>query len=67
MRYQYRERIFSRKAELTDVARLYRKLNAELDPTNEQSVRLSAFYVNECRQIEDEIGSLELEKFNNNS
>jgi hypothetical protein len=28
MREQYRERIFRRKAELTDVAKLYRKLNA---------------------------------------
>ncbi len=38
-----------------------------LDPNNEQSFRLLASYVNECRQIEDEIRSLELEIFNNNS
>ena len=67
MREQYRKRIFRRKAELTDVARSYRKLNAELDPNNEQSSRLSAFYVSECRQIKDEIRSLELETFNDNA
>ncbi len=67
MREQYRERILRRKAKLTDEARLYRKLNAELDPKNEQRSRLSAFCVNECRQDEDEICSLELETFNNNT
>ena len=67
MREQYCERIFCRKAELTDVARMYRNLNPKLDPTNKQSLRLSAFSVNECRQIEVEICSLELETFNDNS
>jgi hypothetical protein len=46
---------------------MYRNLNPELDPTNKQSLRLSAFSVNECRQIEVEICSLELETFNDNS
>ena len=64
MREQYRERIFRRKAELTDVARSYRKLNAGLDPDNERISRLSTFYVSECRQMEDEICRLELETFN---
>ncbi len=63
MREQCRERVFRRKAELTDAARSYRKLNAELDPNNEQSSRLSVFYIIECRMIEDEIRSLELENF----
>ena len=58
MRVQYRERVFRRKAELTDTARSYRKHNAELDPNNEQSLRLSAFYTSECCHIEDEIRSL---------
>jgi hypothetical protein len=67
MRKQYRKRMFRRKAKLTDEARSYRKLNAELDPNNEQSFRLSACYVNECRQIEDKIRYLELKTFNNNA
>ncbi len=64
MREQCRERVFRRKAELTDAARSYQKLNAELDPNNEQSSRLSVFYISECLMIEDEIRSLELENFN---
>ncbi len=67
MREQCRERVFRRKAEMTDAARSYRKLNAELDPNNKQSSRLSAFYMSECRMIEEEIRSLENENFNNNS
>jgi len=67
MREQSRERVFRRKAELTDAARSYRKLNAELDPNNEQSSRLSAFYISECRMIEDEIRSLELENCSDNT
>jgi hypothetical protein len=58
---------FPSEAELTDTARSYRKLNAELDPNNEQSLRLSACYTNECCQIEDEIRSLDHENFNNNA
>ena len=64
MREQQRERIFRRKAELNDIARSYRKLDAELDPNDERSSRLSNFYVNECLRIENEIRSLELETFN---
>ena len=53
MREQCRERVFRRKAELTDAARSYRKHNAELDPNNKQSSRLLVFYISECRMIED--------------
>ena len=56
---QSRERIFRRRAELSDLARKYRKLNAELNPTDVNSARLSEFYVNEGRLIEDEIQNLE--------
>ena len=49
---------------MTNAARSYRKLHPELDPNNEQRSRLSAFYNNECRMIEDEIRNLELENFN---
>jgi hypothetical protein len=55
-----RERRFRWKAELSDLARKYRKLNAELDPsTDERSARLSEYYINEGRIIEDEIRQLE--------
>ena len=55
-----RERRFRWKAELSDLARKYRKLNAELDPsTDERSAWLSEFYINEGRIIEDEIRQLE--------
>jgi hypothetical protein len=67
MREQQCERIFRRKAELNDIARSYRKLDAELDPNDERSSRLSNFYVNECLRIENEIRSLELETFSNDS
>ncbi len=52
-----RERAFRRRAELA-LARKYRKLNAELDPNDERSKRLSEFYVNEGRQLEDELRQL---------
>jgi hypothetical protein len=58
----WRERHFRRKAELSDLARKYRKLNAELDPNDERSARLSEFYVNEGRLIEDDIRQLEEEQ-----
>ncbi len=38
-----RERAFRRRAELANLARKYRKLNAELDPNDERSKRLSEF------------------------
>ena len=41
---------------LSDLARKYRKLNAELDPTTDaKSARLLEFYINEGQIIEDEI------------
>ena len=54
-----RERIFRRRAELMDQARKYRKLNAELNPNDERSRRLSEFYVEEGRLLEAEIRALE--------
>lgn len=55
----HRERIFRRRAELLDLARQYRKLNAELGPTDENSARLSEFYVNEGHLLEEELQNLE--------
>ena len=54
-----RERAFRRRAELVDLARKYRKLNAELNPNNENTRRLSQFYVEEGRLLEDEIRQLD--------
>ncbi|KAI2508206.1 hypothetical protein MHU86_6257 [Fragilaria crotonensis] len=54
-----RERAFRRRAELVDLARKYRKLNAELDPNDENTRRLSAFYLEEGRLLEEEIRQLD--------
>ena len=54
-----RERIFRRRAELMNQARKYRKLNAELNPNDKRSRRLSEFYVEEGRLLEAEIRALE--------
>jgi hypothetical protein len=56
---QSRERAFCRQAELVDLARKYRKLNAELDPNDENTRRLSAFYFEEGRLLEEEIRQLD--------
>jgi hypothetical protein len=53
------ERVFRRKAELTDLARKYRKLNAELDPMDARSRHLSDFYNAETRDIDREIQQLD--------
>ena len=55
------ERIFRRKAELSDLVRKYRRLNAELDLNDERSPRLSEFYINEGRHLEHEIRQLDLQ------
>jgi hypothetical protein len=55
---QSSDRRFRRRAELSDLARKYRKLNAEL-PNDQTSRRLSEFYLNEGRQIEEEIRLLD--------
>jgi hypothetical protein len=55
---QCRHRVFQRRTELLDLGRKYRKLNAELDMSNERSQRLSEFYTNECRLVEDELREL---------
>jgi vacuolar-type H+-ATPase subunit I/STV1 len=47
------------KQKLTDLARKYRKLNAELDPTDARSSRLSEFYKAETRDIDQEILQLD--------
>ena len=41
--------VFQRQTELLDLGRKYRKLNAELDMSNERSQQLSKLYTNECR------------------
>ena len=55
---QRRHRIFQRRTELLDLGRKYRRLNAELDMSNERSRRLSEFYTNECCLVEDELRQL---------
>jgi hypothetical protein len=55
-----RERAFRRRAELLDLSRKYRKLNAELSPNDENYRRLSEFYAEEGRLLEDEIRQLDL-------
>ncbi|KAI2510573.1 hypothetical protein MHU86_3841 [Fragilaria crotonensis] len=54
-----RERAFRRRAELVDLARKYRKLNAELKPNDESTQRLSEFYIEEGRLLEEEIRQLD--------
>jgi hypothetical protein len=59
-----RERCFRRKAELSDLARKYRKLNAELDPNDANSKRLSDFYVAETNEIVRELQELDTNNTN---
>jgi hypothetical protein len=40
---------------LSDLARKYRKLNAELDPTNENSARLPECYISEGCLVDDKM------------
>lgn len=67
---QARDRIFRRRTELSDLARKYRKLNAELDLNldldDERSARLSEFYNRECCLIEEEMRLLVEHESNNN-
>ena len=58
-RAELRKRSFQRRAELLDQARQYRRLNAELNPHNENSQRLSNFYMEECRILQQEIDTLD--------
>ena len=59
---QARDRIFRRQAELSDMARKYRKLNAELDLNTDlddaRSRRLSEFYTRETSLIEEAMQQL---------
>ncbi len=52
------ERTFERQAELVDQAHQYRRLNAELNPSDDNSKRLSNFYFNECQLLQEEIDAL---------
>jgi hypothetical protein len=55
-----RKRTFERRVELQDLARKYRRLNAELgSASDESSRRMSEFYIIEGQLIEDEIRQLE--------
>ena len=56
---QTETQVFRRRTELLDLARSYRKLNAELEPSDERSARLSEFYVSERQIIEEEIRELD--------
>jgi hypothetical protein len=42
-----------------DQARQYRRLNAELNPSDASSKRLSNFYLNECQLLQEEIDALD--------
>jgi hypothetical protein len=55
------EQVFRCRAELMDLARNYRKLSAKLNPIDEHNRRLSEFYTEEGRLLEDEIQELERE------
>ena len=59
LQMHHQTQYFRRKAELHDLARKYRKLNAELPTGDERSATLSEFYLSEGRTIEDEINDLE--------
>ncbi len=48
------ERAFCRPTELVDLARKYRKLNAELNPNDENTRRLLEFYTDKGRLLEDD-------------
>ena len=54
-----RQRAFRCRAELMDLARKYRKLNAELNLSDERSRQLSEFYLGEVRNLENKIRQLE--------
>jgi len=55
-----RKRTFERRVELQDLARKYRRLNAELgNAGDENSRRMSEFYIKEGQLIEEEIRQLE--------
>jgi hypothetical protein len=56
---QCRKRVFDRRSELNDLARQYRRLNAELDPSDTNSQRLSDFYVSEGCLLQEEIDRLD--------
>ena len=64
---QSRKRHFQRRTELLDLARKYRRMNAELDMSDERSKRLSEFYVNEGRLLEEELRLLDEEDSNDTS
>ncbi len=53
------ERVFRRRTEVKDLAHKYRKLNAELNPSDENSRRLSEFYMEEGRMLDDKLRQLE--------
>lgn len=55
-----RESIFRRKAKLVDLARKYRRVNAELllDLNDERTLRLPEIYCNEGCPLEEEIRQL---------
>jgi hypothetical protein len=56
---QCSKRVFDRRSELNDLARQYRRLNAELDPSDTSSQRLSDFYVSEGCLLQEEIDRLD--------
>jgi hypothetical protein len=56
---QSSDRRLERRAELSDIAKKYQKLSAELDPNDHASKRLSEFNVSEGCEIEEEIRLLD--------
>jgi hypothetical protein len=62
-RMENRKRSFQRRAELLDQARQYRRLNAELNPSDDNSQRLSNFYLEECRMLQQEIDEIVVDNY----
>ena len=56
-----RERCFNRRAQLTDLARQYRRSIAELNPRDNNSKRLREFYESEGRVVQQEIKEVDKE------
>ena len=54
-----RKRSFDRLSQLLDQARQYRRLNVELNANDDNSQRLSNFYLEECQILQSEIDTLD--------
>jgi hypothetical protein len=53
------KRSFDRRSQLLDQARQYRRLNVELNANDDNSQRLSNFYLEECQILQKKIDALD--------